>query len=187
MAGSPPPPPPEVLQQQLQQQQLQQLRGLGFPEEALQKLIADRQNTAVNMDPIVNSGTLTTKNKNHQLPGAGPPNLRQEGPGAGIYNFPGQGYIINSLEANINPRGGPNATLGPSAGRLSGGGLQMTSQQEALILLQQQRLLQQAHPEGVPSGFTGLPGILNPNNLNVNNNAALKAGLARSLAQKKTP
>ena len=103
-----------------------------------------------------------------------------------MYNFPGQGYITNSLEAN-NPRGGLNATLGPSAGRLSGGSLQTMSQQEALLLLQQQRLLQQARPEGVPAGFTGLPGTLNPDNLNVNTNAALKAELARSLAQKKTP
>ena len=93
-----------------------------------------------------------------------------------MYQFPGQDYRTNSLEANINPRGGLNAVQGPNAGILSGGGLRMTSQ-EALMLLQQQRLLQQAVPEGVHAGFTGLPGMLN-----VNTNAAPQVGLAQGLS-----
>ena len=51
----------------------------------------------------------------------------------------------------------------------------MTSLQEALML--QQRLLQQAVPEGVHAGFTGLPGMLN-----VNTNAAPQVGLAQGLS-----
>merc|ERR1711959_92443 len=120
-----------------QQQQLQQLRGSGLPEEVLQKLIADRQMAAVDMDPSgVRSGMFNMKNALQQPPGVLPPNLRQGGPGAGMYRF--QDYRTNSLEANINLRGGLNATQGPNAGILTGGGLQMTSQQEALML--QQRL-----------------------------------------------